>query len=361
MRDDNFWPARYRRSTEISEGLKLKEGGKMHRVRGLLGILLAGALLGGAIQGTAADLTFTQTTFDAGPTFTGAPLKHTFTFVNSGPDIIKVTGLHTTCGCLTPKMDKLLYLPDEKGEITLEVNTLTQPEGAQHWPMTIQTERGGQTSTQVLTIKATLRTEIAVTPATLTLYTQGTLTHQVTVTDLRPGGKLQVQQARTTSPHVQARLAGNRPDSAGHLQQGVEVSLAPGCPDGRVETTLSIYTSDPIYPELRVPVTIVKRGAQGVTSSPSSVSLVTGAGQPAPGRVVLLRGNEETPVVVDSLHSDHPAVLCRWAAGPGKMATVKLLIDPAQIPGGELRTAVRIQVSKPRAQTVIIPVQVTIR
>ena len=59
-------------------------------------------------------------------------------------------------------------------------------------------------------------------------------------------------------------------------------------------------------------------------------------------------------MVVDNVTADDPAIQCRWAEGPDKLATVRVLIDPTT--NSMLQSAVHIQVARPVRETLTIPV-----
>src|SRR5262249_55496580 len=147
----------------------------------------------------------------------------------------------------------------EQGEILLEVNTLTQPAGPNAWHLTVCYREDGQERVRDLAILADLVTEVKVEPPKLTLSTDGTLRHEVVVTDLRPV-PLRVTHAQCSSPYLAAQV---RPSEGGPGWR-VSVVVAESMPEGRHEEVLSIVTDDPAYRELRVPVTVVKRSRQGV-------------------------------------------------------------------------------------------------
>ena len=316
----------------------------------LLAVLVAPA------SRAAADLHFSQPQVNLGTQRTGVPLAHRFGFRNAGPGPVTVTDLRASCGCLAPRLDRRTFQPGEEGVILLEVNTLSQPAGANAWRVHVGTRADGQDRTHTLEVRADLVTEVKVEPATLTLSTDRPIRHEVTVTDTRAKA-LRVVQAHCSSTHVAARvLPAAEGTPPGAQKVGIEVTA--GLPDGRHDETLSIFTDDPVYRELRVPVTVIKRPRQGVSASPAAVNLAAPQGRPYPSRVVLLRAEGE--VQVERVEADDPAVTCRWARGPGKMATVRIAVDHARA-GGPLRTAVRVHVSKPAASVVTIPVLCTPR
>src|SRR5262249_50188852 len=151
-----------------------------------------------------------------------------------------------------------------------------------------------------------------------------------------------------TSPHLSAQFTAEGRTSRVHLE------VKEGLPAGTHEEMLSIVTDDPGYRELRVPVTITKRDRASVSAAPATVNLTIPRGQPASSRIVLLRGEGDQPVEVEKIEVDNPALSCRWAPGPGKMATLKVTVDQIRITD-VLRGSIKVHTRKPAA-TVAIPV-----
>lgn len=312
-------------------------------------------LLLGVLAPAHADLHFPQALVQAGEVCTGRPLRQDFPFTNQGPSVVRIDRLEAACGCVAPHIDKQVFQPGESGSFVVEVNTLTQPAGPNFWRVRVHYTDGDKSRIQEVHLTAVLRAEIKVEPPKLALSTDGVLAHDVLVTDQRPL-PFRVTQAHTTSPHLSARVL---PD-AGAQSFRVHLEVKSELPAGTHEEMLSIFTDDPAYRELRVPVTILKREKVGVSPTPATVNLTIPRGQPAPSRVVLLRGEGEGEVVVDHIEVDNPALQCRWVAGPGKMATLRVSVDGGSVVD-VLRGTVRVHVSKPSAATVAIPVICTVR
>src|SRR5262249_41886154 len=130
-------------------------------------------------------------------------------------------------------------------------------------------------------------TEISIEPPSLAIYTDTSISHEITVIDRRIE-PLIVRAVPVSSSYVRTHLGDLRRDDAGYWVRSIQVEVLPDCPEGTNEESLHICTSDPQYPELKVPFTIVKRARQPVSAAPSSVVLSEPAGQPLPARVVLL-------------------------------------------------------------------------
>jgi hypothetical protein len=302
-----------------------------------------------------AELQCLQTVVDKGEVRSGRSLSHRFLFVNRGIEAVEITDVRPSCGCLAPKLDKRRIQPGESGELLLEVNTLTQPAGLTSWRVTLIYKSGTVEQELSLFISARVVTEITVEPPALAIYTDSAIRHEVALIDRRTE-PLIVRAVPTSSPYVRTHLGEVYRDDAGHWRRTIQVEVTADCPEGTHEESLSICTSDPLYSELKVPFTIVKRPHRQVSAAPASVVLSEPANQALPARVVLLSAAEDREVHIDRVESDNPAVDCRWAQGPGHQATLKIRVDRKQISGDRLRAAVRVHLSQPAAETITIPI-----
>ncbi len=318
-------------------------------------VLVTAALVVLSAAPARADLAFAQPEADAGEVRSGLPLTHRFAFVNDGSEVVEITGLRASCGCAKSKLEKRTYAPGEKGELSLDVRTLGQAAGARAWRLDVLYKDGGKERGAALTLRANVVVEVAVQPAAITLTTDSTVSHTITLTDLRPA-PLTVAGARASSEHLKASVARTGQDAAGHRVVTVGLTVAASCPDGRHEETVILLTDDETYRELTVPVTVVKRPRQRVTASPAAVSLLAPRGQAAPSRIVLLRPAGEDAVAVEGVETDDPAVSCTWAPGPNNCVTLKVTFDRARVGDDRLRSAIHVRLSKPGRETITVPV-----
>src|SRR5262249_19048857 len=123
----------------------------------------------GAVR--ASGLECAEPVFQAGEVRSGAPLGHTFAFVNRGADTLEITDVRPSCGCLTPRLEQRRYPPGAEGHLLLEVNTLTQPAGPHTWRAALCYQTGGQAHELVLLLCSRVITEVTVQPVALTLCT----------------------------------------------------------------------------------------------------------------------------------------------------------------------------------------------
>jgi hypothetical protein len=316
------------------------------------GVLLLAFFLPAASR---ADVHCEQPAVETGEVRSGTTLSHRFALVNDSKETVEILDVSTSCGCLTPRVDRRVLAPGARGNVLVEINTLTQAAGRQSWRATVRYREGQEEHELPLQLVATIVTEVSVSPPTLVLYTTTGIGHELTLTDRR-ATPMSVTAVQPSSPHLRTRLGEWRRNDEGHSVRTLALEVLPEFPEGRHEEVIQIFTSDPEYRELKIPVTIVKRKRQTVSASPDSVSLTTAAGEPIPARIVFLRSSEDQEVVVQKVESDSQAVTCQTAAGPGKRATVKIQIDRAKVGGDELEATIRVVLRQPAGQVVTIPV-----
>jgi hypothetical protein len=302
-----------------------------------------------------ADLRFIQPLADAGEVKSGVPLTHRFAFVNTGPEAVEITDARASCGCMTPRLDQRTFQPGEEGTLLLEINTLSQSAGAHSWRVQVTYRAGKRIYEMSLQLTARVITEVSVQPASVTVFTDRVMGHEILLTDLR-SQPLSITEVQTSSPKLSAQVAEDFQDPQGHRVRKIRLGAADDYAEGRHEETLTIYTDDPGYQELKVPVTLIKQSRQRLAASPSPVSLMAPPGQPFPSRIVLIRDRDGQKVVIDKIVVGHPAIVCRWAQGPGAMATVKITIDRNHVADATVQSTVQIQTSQPVRETLTIPV-----
>jgi hypothetical protein len=326
----------------------------MHRAHRFFALSVVA--LASIAAGVRADLHCDETKVVLGEVKAGRPLSHRYTLTNRDAETVAITAVQPSCGCLKPRLEERRLRRGEAGVLLLEVNTLTAPPGPNSWRVQIAYTCGGQSHELTLVLCATVVAEITIQPAALVLQTGSSVGHEITVTDSR-STPFTVTRVGTSAPLLHASQGEVRQDDAGHKTQAVRLDVLAGFPDGRHEETLQIFTSDPEYSELRVPVTVVKQ-TRAVSPSPTQVTINLVAGA-LPARMVLLRGAEGRAVEVERVECDDPAVRCTWAKGPGDMATLRVQVDREMVPPAGLHAALVVRLASPAGQQVLVPVHCT--
>jgi hypothetical protein len=299
-----------------------------------------------------ADLFCDKPQIQAGDVRSGEALSHRFTFVNQGSEVVEITQIRPSCGCLTPRLEQRRFRPGEQGAFELAVDTLTQAAGPQSWSVRLAYQNGNEPRELTFTLSANLIPEISVEPsAVVVMFTHGALSRTITLTERRPE-PLTLAGVRTTSPYMRASVGEPRRDSEGHWSRIITLEILPDFPEGPHDESLVIAKAER-QDEWRVPVTIVKRSRDRVLVAPEAVTLNGPLDQQSP-RLVRISGKEQD-VVLEHVEADDPAVQCEWVPGPGRHATLKVRLDPARVRGDSLQCTVRVQLRQP-PQTIAIPV-----
>jgi hypothetical protein len=306
---------------------------------------------------------------DKGDIKAGPPLIHTFDLTHAGgAGTLYITRVEAGCGCLRQSLTSTRLQPGETAKLSIEVNSLTQPDGPNRWQVQVSytldlppAAPGGpvmsRSGTQPLTITANLSREVSVTPPQVAFSCTGEASQTLILTDTR-GKPLTVVKAITTSNDLTAQIGqpGNAPN--GTRTQAILLKLSADAPIAHRDDTVVLYTDDPAYPELRIPVRILKRAPGGVTATPDAVSLRFAAGQEEVSAIVQLRVPDGKNVAIASAESDTAAVKVKWSPGTGPVATVRVTVatpDAAQAGAG----MVRVKFSEPAGQELVIPVSWT--
>ncbi|MCC6418809.1 MAG: DUF1573 domain-containing protein [Gemmataceae bacterium] len=314
-------------------------------------LLAALALLLGAVGKGRADLVFSTLRAELGEIRSGARLGYSFSFVNRGTEPVEIVEARPGCGCLRPRLERLVFRPGEEGTIPLEVNALGQSAGPHTWRLLLRYRAGAAEREVNLEVAARVVTEVTLQPAALTLVAERPVSQEIVLTDLRPT-PLAITHLAVSSPHLTVRLTDQGRNVLGHWAFKLRLDLGAEYPEGRHTEVLVVHTSDPDYRELQVPLTVVKRPRPRLTAVPGAVEL-----RPAGARFVRLTDRDGQKVVIEDVTADDPALQCRWAAGPENCATVKVQLDGARLPGGNRDSAVRVRVSAPVRETLVIPVR----
>jgi hypothetical protein len=214
----------------------------------------------------------------------------------------------------------------------------------------VQYRQGAEQKEMRLILSATVRHEVTVQPSQLALHVENALQQEIVVTDRRTPG-LRLTAVRASTPALKASL---QPQGGGVTRVVLEVAaadLAPGCQ----EATVTLYSDDPYYRELLVPVTLTRSRKQTVTATPVVVRLQRMASQPIGAQLVRLRHVGAEKVRVATVDADDPGITCTWAAGPENDATLKIRVDRTRLSRGGAHT-VQVQFVGAEREAMSIPV-----
>jgi uncharacterized protein DUF1573 len=306
-------------------------------------------------------ITIDKPNVDLGELPANKPLAHTFRLKNTGSSAITITNVAGVCGCFRHRLDDRVIEPGQTTGLTVAINLLTQPEGPNTWKMAVRYQTTGDrpaTGEQLLQIAAKIRKDVCVEPVALMLSAEKEITGALTVVDRR-GKPLTVTCVRLGLKDVRADVK-PATDAGGRRSQKIELTVMEACPAGQYADEVCIDTDDAEYKELRIPLRVVKKSAAiGVESAPASVTMRFAKGQSTASSLVRLRDAGGGDVVVVKVESDHPAIVCKWAPGPGTMATVRITVDLEQAKAAGV-AVVTVRTRAPAPETILIPVSWTL-
>lgn len=282
----------------------------------------------------ASAVAVTPANIDCGRVRAGTPLSRTFRVTNDGKAAIDVVEVAPGCGCLRVALAGRVVLPGESAELTVEINTLSQPVGRNTWRLRVETSEAidGELRSvhHELALKAEVVREVAVDPVSVGLSTTGEIDQIVTIVDSR-AKPLVPTSASTALPHfrceVLPRGANDRPG-----ETRVRLVVPESCPVGAHSDTLTIRTGDPDYPEIRVPVQVTRRGRSGIEAVPETATLRFASSQTHAVAIVRLRDVEEKAVKIATVMCETAGIVCKAVAGPGPMMTLKITGEAARLP-----------------------------
>lgn len=274
----------------------------------------------------------------------GPVLAHAFELTNRTADTLAITKVEVGCGCVKRTLSATVLKPGESATLTLDVNTLTQPDGANRWQAIVSYTANGAAGELAVSITATLSREVTITPPQLGFSTTGEATQLLTIADRRTT-PLAIVKATSTSPHLMAAVGNGI----------IQVKLSADTPAGQRDEVIVLQTNDPVYSEFRIPVRINKKSPGQVVASPEEIAVRLNAGQEEVSTLIQLRAPEGKTIRIDSATSDFAAVGAKFSSAAGPVATVRISVGgiAAMQPGS---CKVTVKLAEPAGQVVVIPV-----
>ncbi len=180
-----------------------------------------------------------------------------FDFKNTGANTITVNSLVPSCGCLSPRMEKMVYKPGENGSFLLRIKTALQRPGPKEFSVKVNYTDTQPRSREVY-LKAVFPAEqIYVKPMSLTFHQLGSspVSQEIIVTDLRTT-PAEIIGVESSSDFMNVEVLGVTTAKSGAQQQRVRVTVPGSVPSGKQTATIKIFTNDERFYELKVPVQI---------------------------------------------------------------------------------------------------------
>lgn len=236
-----------------------------------------------------------RTTVDRGTVRVGPPLSQTYRLTNQSNQSLSITGLSSSCGCLAPKVDQSELKPGASAVVTVEINTLSQPAGPVHWTTSVAWRCGSETGALLLALKAELVAEVRVEPAAVSFQIRRTRTLDLTITDVRPK-PIRITSTGSTSPRIATELLPSKDPAV----QQIRLTAKADQPGIVEQAAVWFTTNDPLYPQIRVPVSLDLLAKTRVAASPSPLLLDDQSGR------VMLRDREGQNIQIEGVEVEGP-------------------------------------------------------
>lgn len=308
-----------------------------------------------ALPGTA-PLTAGAPSADKGEVKSGPQLRHEFELKHTGErGTVTITGVASTCGCSKWDANPKVLRPGESAKLSVLINTLTQPEGPATWKSTVKYTLDATAHELELVVAAKIVREVSVDPPVLAVSTAGDAarSHLIKVTDRRATGGLTISKAQCTNAKVTLDIKPTTATGSGASQE-IAVTIPGDLPTGTHDDIITLTTTDPACPELKIPLKITKRAAGGVSVSPESPTIRFAKGQTDASVLVQLRAGGK-PVSITKVECKQDGVTVKFSEGSGTAATARISVNVAK--AGALGQAdVTIHLAEPAGGVVAIPV-----
>lgn len=205
-------------------------------------------------------LVFEQYLVDLGEVEPTEEIRAVYRFTNHGSGPVTIGELVPSCGCLNPQLKKLSYDPGESGEFFVRVRTANEQPGLREYTLAVHYDDGEPRETN-LTFRVVLPEEqVVVRPRALIFFqwSNQPTKQELLVTDPR-ANPLDLIGARCTSDSVDVQLGQREVDAEGHVQYRVSVTVPGNVAPGRHQALVTLFTNDPVFRELKVPLIIEGR------------------------------------------------------------------------------------------------------
>jgi hypothetical protein len=217
-------------------------------------------------------LAFDQYLIDYGPVDPQGELQARFVFRNTGTEPVRLTSVEPSCGCLDPFWPREPVAPNEPEMIVLRMQPAGELPGRKEYYALVRYHDGVDRETR-LTFRLELPSEhLSVRPRAVMMYLNSdrSVEQTVWVTDNRelPADVLGVE---SSNPLVSVSVGTPRTSDEGARETPVLLQVVEGVPTGEHRGVVTVETSDPLSPRLRVPFILERKPdeASGNTTSDS--------------------------------------------------------------------------------------------
>lgn len=268
----------------------------------------------GAPAASWADQLFQEVSKDFGPVPRGPALQHAFILKNTTSDVLRISSLRVSCGCVVATVARNIIQPGEEMAVVARLDTM-RVKGMKTVTIYVHFDQP-KTEEVRLWIRANGSNEVVLTPDTLAF---GQVKRGVTPTvavrvTFQADGKSRVTEVLTESNYIQA-TAREVSRTASETVYDVTALLRADAPVGRWFTDVWLKTDNPNMPRVRVPATVEIESVLNVSPGVVALGEVKAGAEVErrvivrgvkPFRVVGVRGTDDVIRVRDSGDASKP-------------------------------------------------------
>jgi hypothetical protein len=211
-------------------------------------------------------LAFDQYLIDLGPVEPSEQVAVPFRFTNRGKSRVTINELLPSCGCLQPELKQKVFAPGKSGSFKLRVQTANQLPGPKEYQVTVKYSDPQPREASVVFRVVLPLNQVFVRPPALAFSTYAGAPPTQQEVSILDGRARHLKITRVDCYRNLAfveQLEGELAET-GHWRGRLNVSVAANLPSGRHETMIRIFTDDPDYRMLRVPLVIDVRGTSTI-------------------------------------------------------------------------------------------------
>jgi hypothetical protein len=219
-------------------------------------------------------LAFMQHLVDLGRVTPSEEVFAHFDFTNRSDRMVTIRKLEPSCGCLQPDMKKWVYYPGESGHFLLRVQTANQEAGAKEYEVAVKYEDPQPQETKVVFRVHLPDNQVFIRPRSLIVTNLGASTptvKDIEIIDRRPEPLSIAKVDCTRSNIVELSPVTTEIDELGHTRFRFQVTIPADLPEGHVEAMLRVYTQDPNYRVLRVPLRVHTEKPRDLIAKPRTI------------------------------------------------------------------------------------------
>jgi hypothetical protein len=253
----------------------------------------------------------------------GKSITRTFLLKNAETtQSIVISQIQPGCGCVSQSLkENTTIAPGETIEWKVGIETMAQPAGERTWTIRyrVRFENDNAGIDSAIGVHARLHEEIRVSPPMVAFSTAGEASQSISIRDQRPSKKLTITSVETTHSSLAVDWK-----SDGTIALSLKSTASA---DGKTyKEAVVIRTTDPEYPELRVPVSFVKHANDSIAITPPTFEISIAR---SPSALVQLRERTGGLIAVRSAEAAVSGISLAFSPAKNPVTAIRATVDPA--------------------------------